>query len=186
MTRGALVASALAVVLTAVMTWPMAARPGSVARYTTNDGRFSVWNIAWVAHAVLDDRDAVFDANIFHRERRTLAYSETLLAPGVVWSVQKIAYALVLLASIDLARGLNGWAHGMLYDHLFVFRYSGFYSACYVMLHDVLQRFPSYRTLEELARLHSRYIVVHGELMPPARHRDLTTEIVALPSFRLV
>ena len=64
--------------------------------------------------------------------------------------------------------------------------YSGFYSARYVMLHDVLTRFPAHQALEELARLQTRYVVVHGELLPPARYRELTTQLETLPSFRLV
>jgi hypothetical protein len=64
--------------------------------------------------------------------------------------------------------------------------YSGFYSERYVMLHDVLTRFPSYRTLEELARLQARYLVVHGELMPQERYRELTAAVEASPSFRLI
>ena len=84
MTRGVLAALGLAIALTVVMTWPLAARPGSVARYTTNDGRFSVWNIAWVAHAMTSSRDAVFDANIFHPHRGTLAYSEANLLAGAL------------------------------------------------------------------------------------------------------
>jgi hypothetical protein len=64
--------------------------------------------------------------------------------------------------------------------------YSGFYSARYVMLHDTLTRFPNHQALEELARLQTRYVLVHGEMIPPARYRELTTELENLPSFRLV
>ena len=64
--------------------------------------------------------------------------------------------------------------------------YSGFYSGRYVMLHDTLTRFPSYQALEELARLQTRYVVIHGEMLPPARYRELTAQLEASPSFRLV
>lgn len=64
--------------------------------------------------------------------------------------------------------------------------YSGFYSPRYVMLHDTLTRFPSHQALEELARLQTRYVVVHGEMLSPARYAELTAQLEALPSFRLV
>jgi hypothetical protein len=64
--------------------------------------------------------------------------------------------------------------------------YSGFYSGRYVMLHDTLTRFPSHQALEELARLQTRYVVIHGEMLPPDRYRELTAQLEASPSFRLV
>ena len=82
--RDLLTALAIATALAAVMSWPLAARPGSVARANTNDGRFSVWNVAWVAHALIDRDARVFDANIFHPHRGTLAYSEANLVAGAM------------------------------------------------------------------------------------------------------
>lgn len=64
--------------------------------------------------------------------------------------------------------------------------YSGFYSPRYVMLHDTLTRFPAHGALEELARLQTRYVLVHGEMLSPARYRELTAQIEASPSFRLI
>ena len=60
------------------MTWPLAAGIGHLGRtQNTGDGRFSVWNIAWVAHALSTDPLDLFDANIFYPHRRTLAFSES-------------------------------------------------------------------------------------------------------------
>jgi hypothetical protein len=64
--------------------------------------------------------------------------------------------------------------------------YSGFYSSRYVMLHDVMKRFPAPPALETLASLQTRYVVVHGELMPPDHYRALTARLDTSPSFRLV
>jgi hypothetical protein len=64
--------------------------------------------------------------------------------------------------------------------------YSGFYSGRYVQLDDAMKRFPAYRSLEELARLQARYVVVHGELLPAERYQALTSELEASPSFQLV
>ena len=75
---------AVAIVLAVVMTWPLAARPGSVARFDTNDGKFSLWNVAWVAHALTTNPATLFDANIFHPTRHALAFSEANLVAGTM------------------------------------------------------------------------------------------------------
>jgi hypothetical protein len=70
--------------LAAGLTFPTIVRPGSMARIDTNDGRFSVWNVAWVAHALVDDPAHLFDANIFYPHQGTLAYSEANLVAGAM------------------------------------------------------------------------------------------------------
>ena len=70
--------------LAAWLSYPTIAHPGSMARLDTNDGRFSIWNVAWVAHALLTEPGHLFDANIFHPHRGTLAYSEANLVAGVM------------------------------------------------------------------------------------------------------
>src|SRR5690349_6772001 len=47
------------------------------------DPLLNAWALAWVAHQLPRAPAHLFDANIFYPERRTLAYSETLLAPGI-------------------------------------------------------------------------------------------------------
>ena len=71
-------------VLAVVMTWPMMSAPGQLTRMDTHDGKFSVWNVAWVAHALISDPANVFNANIFHPQKGTLAYSEANLVAGVM------------------------------------------------------------------------------------------------------
>lgn len=73
----------IAVALTAYFTWPLALRPGGLGRIALGDGQFSVWNVAWVAHALTSGLD-VFDANIFHPHQNTLAYSEANLGAGIL------------------------------------------------------------------------------------------------------
>src|SRR5262245_5302990 len=46
------------------------------------DPLLNTWALAWVAHQVPRAPAHLFDANIFYPERRTLAYSETLLVPA--------------------------------------------------------------------------------------------------------
>jgi hypothetical protein len=106
----ALAAVVAGAALTAVMTWPIVVRPGSVGRVNTNDGRFSIWNVAWVAHALTDESAGLFDANIFHPHRGTLAYSEANLVAGVmavpVYAATRdpvAAHNAVVLAALVLA-----------------------------------------------------------------------------------
>ena len=77
--------TAVAVILVVYFTWPLALRPGTLGRVDSEgDGQFSIWNVAWVAHAILSPDARVFDANIFHPHRGTLAYSEANLGAGVL------------------------------------------------------------------------------------------------------
>ena len=68
--------------LTAVMTYPQVLhlRDGV---HDDGDPLLNAWALAWVAHALPTAPAHVFDANIFYPDRRTLAYSETLIAPGI-------------------------------------------------------------------------------------------------------
>jgi uncharacterized membrane protein YhaH (DUF805 family) len=83
-TRATVRAALLGAILVAFMTAPMITRPASVGRLDTNDGHYAIWNVAWVAHAILDPEARVFDANIFAPHRGTLAYSEMNLVAGVL------------------------------------------------------------------------------------------------------
>jgi hypothetical protein len=69
--------------LAAVFTYPLGFHPASYARLDA-DGKFSIWNVAWVAHALTTDPLRVWDANIFHPVGGALAFSEANLAAGVL------------------------------------------------------------------------------------------------------
>jgi len=72
-------------VLTAALFAPLSLAPGDWAYQPENgDGQFSVWNVAWVAHALLTDPLHLLDANIFFPHRGTLAYSELNLLAGLL------------------------------------------------------------------------------------------------------
>ena len=93
--------------LTALLTFPLAFHLGSLAyRIDNGDGQFSIWNVAWVARALVLDPLHVFDANIFYPHRLTLAYSEANLGSGalaipVYWATRNpyAAHAFVVLLS---------------------------------------------------------------------------------------
>ena len=48
-----------------------------------DDSYFNIWRLAWVAHQLRIEPSTLFDANIFHPARKTLAYSDAMLALGV-------------------------------------------------------------------------------------------------------
>jgi hypothetical protein len=48
------------------------------------DPLFSMWRLDWVAYQLRHDPIHLFDANIFHPEPRTLAYSDAMLVPALV------------------------------------------------------------------------------------------------------
>jgi hypothetical protein len=63
-------------------TYPLSLHLASLSRTQSTDGQFSIWNVAWVAHALLTDPQQVLDANIFYPRTRTLVYSEANLVAG--------------------------------------------------------------------------------------------------------
>jgi hypothetical protein len=98
--------------LTAAMTYPLAFKLSShgYRLHVVGDHQYSVWNVAWVAHALLTNPLQVFHANIFYPHRWTLLYSEANLAAGAiglpVYWLTRDAFAthnFVVLASFVLS-----------------------------------------------------------------------------------
>ena len=77
-----IVTALLYTALAAAMTYPQVLhlRDGV---HDDGDPLLNAWALAWVAHELPVAPRHLFDANIFYPERRTLAFSETLLAPGL-------------------------------------------------------------------------------------------------------
>jgi len=95
--------------LALILLAPLSLHPAGVARLD-GDGQFSIWNVAWVAHALTTDPLNVWNANIFFPSRMTLAYSEANLLAGLlaapVYAVSHnpfLALNLVLIASFVLS-----------------------------------------------------------------------------------
>jgi len=108
--RQTLIALGVGIVLTALMTYPTIVHPASMARWDSPDARFSIWNVAWVAHALLTDPRHVFDANIFYPHTGTLAYSEANLVAGAMAAIPfaiarnpVVAYNVTVFLAIVLA-----------------------------------------------------------------------------------
>jgi Dolichyl-phosphate-mannose-protein mannosyltransferase len=75
-------ATLLFAALTAWATWPQALHLYKVP--DLGDPLFSIWRLNWVHHQLFRDPRHLFDANIFHPERLTLTYSDSMLVPSLM------------------------------------------------------------------------------------------------------
>lgn len=118
--------AAAALVLTSVLTYPLVPKIDHVGRLNTNDGRWSIWSVAWVADALIVHPSKLYDANIFYPAKRTLAFSESNIGAGVVaipaWgltgnpylahnSVVVFAFVMAAAGAYYLVRYLSGSRH---------------------------------------------------------------------------
>lgn len=124
--RGSVEATAVVlggIVLACVFTYPYVINFSNAGRLDTNDGRWSIWVVSWVAHALTTDPSSLFRANIFYPHPNALAFSEANLVAGVigipVWLLTKNPYAthnsvflfsfvLSFVATYYLVRHLTG------------------------------------------------------------------------------
>ena len=85
------------IVIACVFTYPYILQFASAGRVDTNDGRWSIWVVSWVAHALTTDPLSLFRANIFYPHDNALAFSEGNFVGGVMaapaWLVTKNPYA---------------------------------------------------------------------------------------------
>ncbi len=98
--------------VTLVFTYPLSIRMGSAAVDLGPDTRLFLWTLGWDAHAFRTAPLAIFDANIFHPEPRTLAYSEhqigsALLALPLIWGTGNLV--LAMNAVLLLSSFFSGW-----------------------------------------------------------------------------
>ena len=77
-------AALLYVALTLLLTWPLGVSPASTMLTMGPDGDLFVWTLAWDAHAFIHQPLSMFDANIYHPLRHTLAFSENLIGSAFV------------------------------------------------------------------------------------------------------
>jgi hypothetical protein len=95
--------------LTALITYPQVTQLGTSVPYHS-DPYFSMWRLAWVAHAIRTDPRALFEANIFYPAHDTLGYSDAMLLPGAAaaplfWAGMNpvLIYNLALLGAFALS-----------------------------------------------------------------------------------
>ena len=121
--RETLTVVALAVVLAAAMTFPVAFRMDEAGRVDSTDGQWAIWNVAWVAHALTTNPTGLYQTNIFHPHTDTLAFAEANLVAGTLAvpaylatgsafvahnSALLLAFVTSLLAMYALARYVAG------------------------------------------------------------------------------
>lgn len=114
---------AIACLAAVLLTWPLAFNLDRVGRLNSDDGKLSIWNVAWVARTLVTDPFRVYDANIYYPHRHTLAYSEGNLGAGALaipayWltksalaahnSAVLAGFALSAIGMFLLARHLTG------------------------------------------------------------------------------
>lgn len=112
-----------AVLLAGVFTLPYIVQFTDAGRLDTNDGRWSIWVVSWVAHALTTDPASLFRANIFYPHPNALAFSEGNIVEGVlgapVWALTRnpytthnavflFAFAQSFVATYYLVRRLTG------------------------------------------------------------------------------
>jgi hypothetical protein len=99
-------------VLSALHTWPLVTAPAHLSRNNNADTILNEWTVAWVAHQIVRDPVHLFNANIFHPDKRTLAMSENLIAPAVMGApLLWLGASPVLTYNVLLLLGfaLTGW-----------------------------------------------------------------------------
>jgi hypothetical protein len=82
--RSVALACVAGLAVTTILTWPLVLGFDRFGRTAPGDGPYSIWNVAWVAHALTSDPLHLLDANIFHPHSKALTYSEINLVPGLV------------------------------------------------------------------------------------------------------
>lgn len=96
--------TAAALLLTTALTYPLVFNIDRASRINSSDGMFSLWTVAWVAHALTTDPGALWDANIFYPQRGTLAFSEANLTAGAigapVWALTHNPYLTLNVAVV--------------------------------------------------------------------------------------
>ena len=150
---------ALFIGLAAAETWPLITDPAHLSRNDNADTMLNEWTVAWVAHQLPRDPLHVFDANIFHPDRHTLAYSEPLITHGALaaplfWmgASPVLVYNVLLLAGLSL----TGWVMSLV-----VARWTG--DGLAGVSAGILVAFNAH-TLTRLPHLQAQ----HAELLPVA------------------
>jgi hypothetical protein len=101
--------------LVLLATYPLWLHPASTMLPGGPDGELFVWTLAWDAHAFLHQPFAIFDANIYHPLRDTLAFSENLIGTAIFsapvqWLTGNPVFALNVVSLLStLLCGVGTW-----------------------------------------------------------------------------
>lgn len=112
MSRPTILALMGSLLLTLVFAYPLSVSPASTALDLGPDTRLFLWTLGWDTHALTHAPLALFDANIFFPEPRTLAYSEHQLGSALIAAPFLLATGDPLLAmnvTLLLSCALSGF-----------------------------------------------------------------------------
>ncbi len=82
--REAIAVAALAGALAAVMTYPVILQLDGAGRVDSIDGRWAIWNVGWVAHALTTNPAGLYQTNIFYPHPGSLVFAEANLVAGLL------------------------------------------------------------------------------------------------------
>jgi hypothetical protein len=139
---------AVFLLLAVVHTWPLATNPGGLSRHDNADTQLNEWILAWVVHQLPRRPVDLFDGNIFHPARDTLAFSEPLVVPALAAAPLFWMGASPVLAHNVLL--IVGFAASALAAYLLLFSWTGDRAAS--LLGGSLYAFNAH-TLTRLAHL---------------------------------
>ena len=127
--------------LTAIMTYPQILHMPDGVHDDGDPMMVVTWVLAWVAHQLPRAPARLFDANIFYPERNTLAYSETLIVPGIAAApLHWLGVGPILIYNLVF---LSGFALSGVGIALLVRRLTGHTGAA--ILAGIVFAFPPYR-----------------------------------------
>lgn len=137
--------------------WPMPSAPRHWSR-VEGDGALNIWAAGWVGHALIHSPSRLFDAGIFHPEKRALAFSEAMLVQGAFAApIMAIDGDAVLAYNASSFAGfvLTGWGFCLL-----AWRWTGSWSAGYVA--GSLAAFNAFTLVQltHLQFLHAEFLAV--------------------------
>ncbi len=126
--------------LTGVMTYPQVLHMTDGV-HDDGDPLMVTWVLAWVAHQLPRAPAHLFDANIFYPDRNALAFSETLIVPGVIVApLHWLGVGSILIHNLVF---LSGFAISGVGVALLVRRLTG--NAGAAILAGIVFAFPPYR-----------------------------------------
>ncbi len=105
--RDAGLAVLLYVALTFALAWPFSVTLASSVLWAGPDTELFLWTLAWDVHAFTAQPLSIFDANIFHPLRHTLAYSENLIGSAIVaapvlWATGNFVLAMNVVSLLSV------------------------------------------------------------------------------------
>jgi hypothetical protein len=112
-----------ALLATIVLTYPLAFGMSELGRLRLTDGRWSIWVVNWVAHALTTAPMQLYEANVFHPHPHALALSEPNIGAGILAAPASLiggnpiathnvavllSFVLAVLGAFLLARHITG------------------------------------------------------------------------------